>query len=64
MKRGNDDFGLIIGVVLISAGYVISIWMTGIETDEERFDKFGTLLLVLGGIIASAFFSKRISCRT
>ena len=64
MKSGKTMNGIIVGVLFIIAGYVISIWMTGIETDEERADKLGTLFLLLGGIITSAFFSKWISCRT
>ena len=64
MKSKKDTVVFVFGALLIIAGYLISIFLTGIKTDEERFDKFGTLLLILGGIVASVFFSRQISYRT
>ena len=64
MKLGNDSIGFLIGIVVISVGYGMSILLTGVKTDEERFDKLGTLIMIVGGIIAGAFFSRYISGST
>ena len=64
MACDKGCIGVVIGTAFIIVGFLFSMLLTGITTDEERFDKFGTLLLILGGIIAGAFFSRQISCRT
>ena len=60
MACDKGCIGVFIGLVTIFVGFAFSMLLTGIESNEERFDKFGTLLLILGGIIASAFLSRRI----
>ena len=58
MKSVKGMRGIIVGVLIIIAGFLISILTIGIITHEEQLDKLGTLVMILGAIITSAFASR------
>ena len=60
MKCKNRDLcGLIVGIVLVFVGFGFTFCSIKIDGEGgEMLDKFGVLILVLGGISASGFLSK------
>ena len=62
MKSVKGMNGLIVGVISIIVGFLISMVAVGIGNNGEYLDKLGTLIMILGAIITSGFFSRLSNC--